>query len=124
MPLAEDLADPDMCGHLCPGLAPGVAGAFGAGVADVAEVADDVCGERAAGVEVVEALAMVSPNASVAPRAAPPAAVPRSGLVILTRSPFCFLPPGPPARGGPVLRLAVVGQPDLTGRCAVFLSQR
>jgi hypothetical protein len=30
MPLAEDLADPDMCGHLWPGADPGARGAFGA----------------------------------------------------------------------------------------------
>jgi hypothetical protein len=75
-----DLADPDMFGHLWPGLA-----VIGDGLAAGDVVADDVCAVRAAGVEEVEALAMVSPNAIVAPSTAAPAAVPMRGLVILTR---------------------------------------
>jgi hypothetical protein len=88
VPLAEDLVDPGMCVHLWPGIGPGAVEALGdglaaPGLADVDEVvADDV---RAAGVEDVEALAMVSPNARVAPSTAAPAAVPMRGLVILTR---------------------------------------
>jgi hypothetical protein len=77
--LPGDLADPDMFGHLWPGLV--VVDGLAAG--DV--VADDVCDVRAAGVEEVEALAMVSPSAIVAPSTAAPAAVPMRGLVILTR---------------------------------------
>ena len=90
MPLAGDLADPDMCVHLWPGADPGAPGAFGAvdafgdGLAAVAEaVADDVP-DRAGG-EEVEALAMFSPSARVAPSTAPLAAVPTRGLLILTR---------------------------------------
>lgn len=93
MPLAEDLADPGMCVHLRPGMGPGAVEALGdglavpglaaPGLAGVDEVvADEV---RAACVEDVEALAMVSPNARVAPSTAAPAAVPMRGLVILTR---------------------------------------
>ena len=75
-----------MCGHLWPDLGRGAAEAAGAGPAGVAEVvADDVCDVRAAGVEEVEALAMLSPSASEAPSTAPPTAVPTRGLVILTR---------------------------------------
>jgi hypothetical protein len=90
-PLAEDLADPGMCVHLWPFMDPGAVDAFGdvlaaAGLAGVDVVAvDDVCAVRAAPVEEVEALAMPSPNARVAPSTAAPAAVPTSGLVILTR---------------------------------------
>ena len=97
--LAGDLADPDMCVHLWPGLGRGAVEAVGAGLAvglaGVAEVpADDVCDVRAAGVEEVEALAMLSPSAREAPSTAPPAAVPMSGLVILTRFSFRWCPPG------------------------------
>lgn len=84
--LAGDPADPDVCVHLWPGLGRGAAGAAGAGLAGVVEVvADDMCDLCAACVEEVEALAMVSPNASEAPSTAPPTAVPARGLVILTR---------------------------------------
>jgi len=88
--LAGDLADPDMCVHLWPGLGRGAVEAVGAGLAaglaGVAEVpADDVCDVRAAGVEEVEALAMLSPSAREAPSTAPPTAAPMRGLVILTR---------------------------------------
>jgi hypothetical protein len=87
MLLAEDLADPDMCVHLWPDMRPGGVEALGAGLAagldDVAM--DDVCDVPAAGVEEVEALAMLSPNASVAPSTAAPTAVPTRGLLILTR---------------------------------------
>ena len=62
-PLAEDLADPDMCVHLWPGMGPRAGEDFGDGLAadglagvDVAAV-DDV---RAAVVDEVEALAMLS----------------------------------------------------------------
>jgi hypothetical protein len=78
--LPGDLADPDMFGHLWPGLV-----VVGDGLAAGDVVADAVCDVRAAGVEDVEALAMVSPRASVAPSTAAPAAVPMRGLVILTR---------------------------------------
>lgn len=121
-PLAEDLADPDMCVHLWPGMGPRAVDDFGDGVAadglagaDVAAAAD----VRAAVVDEVEALAMLSPNARVAPSTAAPAAVPMSGLVILTRFSFHWCsagqrpgragdlrPAGPPPgrAGGPVLR--------------------
>jgi hypothetical protein len=92
--LAEDLADPDMCGHLCPGAdpgAPGAPGAFGDGLAAVEEGADDV--PDRAGVEEVEALAMLSPSARVAPSTAPPTAVPTRGLLILTRFSFLMCSP-------------------------------
>jgi hypothetical protein len=81
--LAEDLADPDMCGHLWPGADPRAPGAFGDGLAAVEEDAEDV--PDRAGVEEVEALAMLSPSARVAPSTAPPTAVPARGLLILTR---------------------------------------
>jgi hypothetical protein len=85
--LTVDLADPDMCGHLPPGMGPGAVEAFGeelaAGVAEVA--VDDLC---EAAVEEVEALAMLSPSARLAPSTAAPAAVPMSGLVIRTRFSF------------------------------------
>jgi len=104
--LAEVPPDPDMCVHLCPGPGPGVVDALGAGLAAgvddsaVDEVADDACDAPAPDVELVEALAMVSPNASVAPSAAAPTAVPMRGLVILTR--FSFRPVrGAPPRGTP-----------------------
>jgi hypothetical protein len=73
--------------------------AFGDGLAPVEEdVADEVCDR--AGV-AVEALAMLSPNAMVAPSTAAPAAVPMSGLLILTRSPFARIPPASgPGRAG------------------------
>ena len=78
-----------MCVHLCPGFGPGVVDALGAGlaagVADSVVDEDDACDEPAPDAELVEALAMVSPNASVAPSAAAPTAVPIRGLVILTR---------------------------------------
>jgi hypothetical protein len=80
-----------MCVHLWPGMGPGAVEDFGdglaaAGLAGVDVVAvDDVC---AAVAEEVEALAMLSPNARVAPSTAAPAAVPTSGLVILTRFSF------------------------------------
>ncbi len=90
MPLPGDPADPDMCVHLWPGLCPGAVEAFGDGLAAVEEgVADEVC-DRA--VEEVEALAMLSPSASVAPSTAAPAAVPMSGLLILTRFSFREVP--------------------------------
>ncbi len=72
--------------HLCP--------AFGAGLAALAwalddlvvdEVVDDAWDACVADVELVEALAVVSPYASVAPSMAAPAAVPMRGLLILTR---------------------------------------
>ena len=107
--LAGDLADPDMCAHLWPGMGPGAVDVVGdglaAGAADLAEVAvDDRCAAAVeAVVEEVEALAMVSPSARVAPSTAAPAAVPMSGLVILTRFSLRWCPPG---RGpaGPVTR--------------------
>jgi hypothetical protein len=81
-----------MCVHLRPGMGPGAVEAFGAGLAEgVAEVAaDDLC----PAVEEVEALAMLSPSARLAPSTAAPAAVPMSGLVILTRFSFRWCPPG------------------------------
>ena len=82
-----------MCVHLRPGMAPGAVEAFGAGLAArVAEVAaDDLC---EAAVEEVEALAMLTPSARLAPSTAEPTAVPMSGLVILTRFSFRWFPPG------------------------------
>jgi hypothetical protein len=98
--LAGDLADPDMCVHLWPGMGPGAVAALGGGLAaagTAAEVAvDELC---AAVVEEVEALAMLSPSARVAPSTAVPAAVPMSGLVILTRFSFRVLAPAASARG-------------------------
>jgi hypothetical protein len=95
MALAEVPPDPDMCVHLCPALGAGAADALGAGLVALAgvllaeEVVDDARDACAPDVELVEALAIVSPNASVAPSTAAPAAVPMRGLVILTR--FSFL---------------------------------
>ena len=100
VPLAEDPADPDVCGHLRPGT--GAAGADGlaAGLTGLDEVAaEDVCDVRAAGA-AEEALAMLTPNARVAPSTAAPAAVPISGLVILTRFSFPYALPDSPARAG------------------------
>ena len=108
MLLAEDLADPDMCGHLWPGADPGAPGApgafdaFGDGFAAEEEDAEDV--PDRAGVEEVEALAMLSPSARVAPSTAPPTAVPMSGLVILTRFSFRWCPPGAARRAGDPVR--------------------
>jgi hypothetical protein len=85
--LPVDPADPDMCGHLWPAVGPGAVEAFGDGLAAVEEgTADDECDR--AGIEVVVALTVLSPNARVAPSTAPPAAVPTSGLLILTRFSF------------------------------------
>ena len=110
-----------MCVHLCPALGAGAVDALGAGLAGLAgvllneEVVDDAC---VADVELVEALAIVSPYASVAPSTAAPAAVPMRGLVILTR--FSFLDGG----GIGVTRQGPVGQAHLTGLCGVLLSKR
>ena len=98
MPLTEDLADPDMCGHLWPGTDPGARGDLSDGLAAVEEGAADDVPDRA-GVEDVEALAMLSPSARVAPNTAPPAAVPTRGLLILTR--FSFLVCSPRVTVGP-----------------------
>jgi hypothetical protein len=115
--LAGDLADPDMCVHLRPGMAPGAVEAFGdglaAGAAGLADVAvDELCPAVVeAAVEEVEALAMLSPSARVAPSTAPPAAVPMSGLVILTRFSFRWCPPGSDRTGpGPVRRSYWLGR--------------
>lgn len=78
VPLADGLA-PDTWGQVCPVPVPG--DALAEGLAAVDEVVADVC---AADDELVDALAIVKPNIRVAPRAAAPAAVPISGLVILT----------------------------------------
>ncbi len=108
MALAEVPPDPDMCVHLCPDFGPGAVDGADAGPAALAgalddaavdEVVDDACDACVPAVEPVEALAVVSPYASVAPRIAAPAAVPASGLEILTW--FSFLccqgaTPGPP----------------------------
>jgi 8-oxo-dGTP pyrophosphatase MutT (NUDIX family) len=88
-----------MCVHLCPGFGPGVVDALGAALAGVDdsvvdEVVDDACDARAPDAELVEALAIVSPNASVAPSMAAPAAVPMRGLVILTRFSLLCWPGG------------------------------
>ena len=118
MALAEVPPDPDMCVHLCPALGAGAVDALGAGLAAgelVDEVVDDAC--DACDVELVEALAVVSPYASVAPSTAAPAAVPMRGLVILTR--FSFLEGG--GSGDPPVP---VRQADLTRLCVVLLSQR
>jgi hypothetical protein len=102
-----------MCVHLRPGMGPGAPGAveaFGdglaAGAAGLAEVAvDELCPVVEAAVAEVEALAMLSPSARVAPSTAPPAAVPMSGLVILTRFSFRWCPPGSDGtEPGPVRR--------------------
>jgi len=85
--LTEDLADPGMCGHLWPGADPGAREGFGDGLAAVEEGAADDVPDRT-GVAEVEALAMLSPKARVAPSTAPPAAVPTRGLLILTRFSF------------------------------------
>jgi hypothetical protein len=94
--LPGDPADPDMCVHLWPGLDPGAVEALGDGLVAVVAV-DELC----AFVEEVEALAMLSPNARVAPSTAAPAAVPMSGLVILTRFSFRSCPPGTARLGDP-----------------------
>jgi hypothetical protein len=107
MALAEVPPDPDMCVHLCPALGAGVVDALGAGLTALAgvlldeEVVDDTC---VPGVELVEALAIVSPNARVAPSIAAPTAVPMRGLVILTRvllSPKEAVPGDPPGPSRP-----------------------
>jgi len=92
-----------MCVHLRPGIGPGAVEAFGAGLAaGVAEVAaDDLC---EAAVEEVEALAMLTPSARLAPSTAEPTAVPMSGLVILTRFSFRWCPPGAARRAGDPVR--------------------
>jgi len=86
--------DPDIWGHLCPALGPGAVDALGVGLAAPAEVLDDLVVDEVVDdawdacvpdVELVEALAVVSPYASVAPSMAAPAAVPMRGLLILTR---------------------------------------
>jgi len=79
--------DPDIWGHLCPALGPGAVDALGAGLAGALldEVVDDVWDACVPDVELVEALAVVSPYASVAPSMAAPAAMPMRGLLILTR---------------------------------------
>jgi len=89
--------------HLRPGIGPGAVEAFGAGLAaGVAEVAaDDLC---EAAVEEVEALAMLTPSARLAPSTAEPTAVPMSGLVILTRFSFRWCPPGAALRAGDPVR--------------------
>jgi len=116
MPVTEDLADPDMCGHLWPGTDPGARGGFGDGLAAVEEGAADDVPDRV-GVEDVEALAMLSPSARVAPNTAPPAAVPTRGLLILTRFSFLCARPGPRWPGdGSGDPPPPVGQADLT-RC-------
>jgi hypothetical protein len=121
--LAEVPPDPDMWVHLCPALGAGAVDAGAAGLEALAgvlveevvdEVVDDACVPAA---ELVEALAIVRPNASVAPSMAAPAAVPMRGLVILTR--FSFLD-----RGGSGDPPVPVGQAQLTGFCVVLLSQR
>ena len=101
MALVEVPPDPDMCVHLCPGFEPGAVDALGAGLAalagavlddSVVDEVDDAC--AAPDVELVEALAVVSPYASVAPSTAAPAAVPMRGLVILTRFSLLCRAPG------------------------------
>ena len=143
-----------MCVHLWPGMGPGAVEAFGdglaAGAAGVAEAAvDDLCAATGAAVEEVEALAMLSPSARVAPSTAAPAAVPMSGLVILTRFSFRWCPPGTARLGDPctvwvvagagrvipcsagrwpgagrVARQVPVRQAGLTGPCVLLLSPR
>jgi hypothetical protein len=98
MALAEVLADPDMCVHLRLGaelrfVAAGLAALAGV-VLDEVVAGVDACD---ADVELVEALAVVSPKANVAPSTAAPAAVPMRGLVILTRFSFRVTLPGPQA---------------------------
>ena len=96
--LAADPADPDMCGHLWPGVVAGGADGLAAGLAGLDEVAvDEVCDVRAA---EDAALAVLSPNARVAPSAAAPTAVPIRGLVILIRFSFRWCSAGRPGRAG------------------------
>src|SRR5260370_24358155 len=121
-----------MCRHLWPGGARrafGAVDALGDGLAAEDVAADDVP-DRAA-VEEVEALAMLSPSARVAPSTAPPAAVPTRGLLIPTRFSFRWYSAGqrPEAgRGGPFSPRAAprggaaapqgpVRQAAPTGRC-------
>jgi hypothetical protein len=94
--------------HLCPALGPGAVDALGAGLAAPAgalvdEVVDDAWDACVPDVELVEALAVVSPYASVAPSMAAPAAVPMRGLLILTRFSLRCTPgdrlPGDPRSG-------------------------
>jgi len=89
--MAGDLADPDMCVHLRPGMATGAVGAFCDGVAaGLAEVAaDELCPAVEADAEEVEALAMLSPSARLAPSTAAPAAVPMSGSASPARMGEC-----------------------------------
>jgi len=96
-----------MCVHLWPGMDPGAVEAFGDGLAAaraagwVEVAADDLC---EAAVEEVEALAMLTPSARLAPSTAEPTAVPMSGLVILTRFSFRWCPPGAARRAGDPVR--------------------
>jgi hypothetical protein len=95
-----------MCVHLRPGMDPGAVEAFGDGLAAAGAACaawaavDDRCAVEAA-VEEVEALAMLSPSARVAPSTAAPTAVPMSGLVILTRFSLRRGPPGHRRLGDP-----------------------
>ena len=94
-PLAGDLADPDMCVHLWPGWAPGPWRPLATGWPPPGPPLRSRWTSCAPpDVEEVEALAMLSPSARVAPSTAAPAAVPMSGLVILTRFSFRCCPPG------------------------------
>ena len=78
---------------MCPALGPGAVDALGTGLAAgallgelvVDELVDDAWDACVPDVELVEALAVVSPYASVAPSMAAPAAMPMRGLLILTR---------------------------------------
>ena len=134
MALVEVPLGPDMCVHLCPDFGPGAFDGVDAGLAvlggalcdaAVDEVVDDACDACVPVVELVEALAVVSPNASVAPRIAAPAAVPARGLEILTRFSFlCSRGAAPGPRADPSDPSVPVGQPHLTGLCADLLSPR
>lgn len=66
----------------------------------VDDAADDECDVAVPVTEPVDALAMVSPRARVAPSAPAPMAVPMSGRVILTDVLLSSPGTGEPARGG------------------------
>jgi hypothetical protein len=91
--------------HLCAAEAPPCADALDDADGEAERVdatVDDECDVVAPDTEPVDALATVSPRASVAPRAPAPAAAPMSGRVILTDVLLLFPGPDRPGRDGPV----------------------
>lgn len=117
------VADPDPRGQLCRGVPGAVDGrAGGLGVAEVAAV------RAAEWAELVDALAIVRPNASVLPSAAAPTAVPISGFEILTLLSFAVAagpagvngragwPANPSTPGAPAMRLGAPSRDPLKAR--------